>query len=228
MKTSETITKISAALTKAWANIGAAHKGSKNPYFSSSYADLGAVMEVCKEPLLEQGVIVLQPVGVDENGGYVETVLLHESGEWMSDRMRIVSAKPNDPQAYGSAITYARRYALQSFVFIPATDDDGEGAMDRSKGRAQDKPHKPAEQPVKESVQPNLSETKAKLLEAITGAGHTPEEFMEAMLYCKQLPEKAKGQPWHKMKDETAQKFLDNLDNTITSITEFKKNKPTE
>jgi hypothetical protein len=129
MDKSESITKLAGALLNAQKKIGAATKGKTNPFFKSSYADLGAVMEACKEALNENGVTVLQPVGSDEQGVYVETVLLHESGEFISDKMRIAVKQANDPQAQGSAITYARRYALQSMVFIPAEDDDGEKAM---------------------------------------------------------------------------------------------------
>lgn len=129
MQRSESITLLAAALVKAQANIGAATKGSENPFFKSSYADLGTVMSVCKHALLDQGINILQLVGRDEIGDYLETIILHESGEFISDRMRLVCSKVNDPQAMGSAITYARRYALQSAMFIPAVDDDGEKAM---------------------------------------------------------------------------------------------------
>lgn len=132
MNKSDSISKLSAALTKAQANIGGATKDARNPFFKSAYADLGEVMKACKEPLLEQGLSVLQLVGHDEAGNYLETIILHESGEWMSDKMTLVFAKDRDPQSMGSAITYARRYALQSALFIPAVDDDAEGAMHRS------------------------------------------------------------------------------------------------
>ena len=60
MKTSDSIAKIAPALTKAFTNIGAAKKDSANPYFKSAFASLGEVMEVCKQPLLDQEIIVLQ------------------------------------------------------------------------------------------------------------------------------------------------------------------------
>jgi hypothetical protein len=127
MKSSTSIGKIAPALLKAQSLMGAALKGSKNPYFKSNYADLGAVLEACKELLNANGVVILQP----HVGHIVETILLHESGEWLSSETAIVAAKENDPQAYGSAITYARRYGLQSFLSMPAEDDDGERAMAR-------------------------------------------------------------------------------------------------
>lgn len=128
MNKSDSIAKISPALLKAWANIGAVTKDAENPFFKSDYATLGAVMEVVKQPLLDQGIIILQPI-VD--GEYVETILLHESGEFISGTMRLVCAKPNDPQAMGSATTYNRRYGLQSMCFVPSVDDDAEKGMAR-------------------------------------------------------------------------------------------------
>jgi hypothetical protein len=144
MKTSKTITKIMPALLKAQIEIGSAKKGSVNPFFSSNYADLGEVMEVCKEPLNKNGIIVLQPCGITKNGGeYIETILIHESGEFLSSRIKLIYSKQRvkpeegeiyfqeNPQAQGSAISYAKRYALQAMLFIPSEDDDGEKAMAR-------------------------------------------------------------------------------------------------
>lgn len=127
MKTSPTITKITPAFLTAQKKIEAVKKEAENPFFKSRYADLPSVITACKKQLNDNGIAVLQPV----IGDFVETRLVHESGEWFSSKTRIVCAKPNDPQAYGSAVTYARRYGLQSMVFMSAEDDDGEEAMNR-------------------------------------------------------------------------------------------------
>ena len=132
METSNSILKIAPALLKAQKAIGSAKKESVNPFFKSKYADLGSVMEACKEALNDNGIMVIQPTGVTDGIGYVETVLLHESGEWISSTMKITAKTENNPQEQGSAITYARRYSLQSMMFIPAEDDDGEKATDHS------------------------------------------------------------------------------------------------
>lgn len=125
---SSSIAALAPALLKAQMLMGAAKKDAKNPFFKSKYADLGAVMEVCKSALNENGLAALQPV----SNGCVITRLVHESGEWIEDGgVAIVCAKQNDPQAQGAAISYARRYGLASFLFIPAEDDDAEGAMQR-------------------------------------------------------------------------------------------------
>jgi hypothetical protein len=130
---SESIVKIASALVKAQAAMGNAVKDAKNPFFKSSYADLNAVREACLPALNANGVSVLQPTVHAEGKAYVETVLLHESGEFISSLTEILCAKQNDPQAHGSGISYARRYGLQSLVNLGSADDDGEGAMGRQK-----------------------------------------------------------------------------------------------
>jgi len=126
MNAPQPLTKLPLALLKAQKAMGVAKKDAQNPFFKSKYADLSSVMEACKGPLNENGITILQPVGHDEQGDYVETILLHESGEYISDKMRLISG--SKPQEQGSAISYARRYSLQSLVFIPAEDDDGNTA----------------------------------------------------------------------------------------------------
>lgn len=136
MNHSESIKAISPAIVIAWENIGSATKDASNPYFKSKFATLGEVMSVVKEPLLKQGIAILQPV----DGDHVETILLHTSGEWISGRMKLVCAKENDPQALGSAVSYAKRYLLQAMCFVPSEDDDGEGAMKRQQSQAPRQP----------------------------------------------------------------------------------------
>lgn len=130
---SETVTEISKALLAAQRSMGNASKDSKNPFFKSSYADLNSVREVAIPALNTQDVSVLQPTVVYNGKSYVRTLLLHTSGQWMASDTEIVQSKPNDPQAHGSGISYARRYGLQSFLNIGAVDDDAEGAMGRTK-----------------------------------------------------------------------------------------------
>lgn len=150
MKLSESIKNLSKALLKAQAAMGGAVKGAKNPFFKSSYSDYNSVLEVVKEPLNDAGIILLQPTIVRDGKTLVETTVIHaESGEFISGEMEVVCAKQNDPQAYGSAITYARRYSLQSMLSIPSVDDDSESAMSRQPKqeapKAAVKPPMPAE-----------------------------------------------------------------------------------
>ncbi len=125
MNKSDSISKIAVALVQAQSKMSNAIKDSKNPFFKSKYADLNAVREACLPALNESKISVLQLIVNKENKNYVETILLHESGEWISSETEIKNSKPNDPQAEGSGITYARRYGLQSIVCLGAEDDDG-------------------------------------------------------------------------------------------------------
>ena len=131
MNQSESILKISPDFLKAQKEIDSAKKNAENPFFHSNYADLKAVIISVKKSLNDANISVLQPIGHDEQGNYVETVLLHTSGEYFSSKQLITPIK-SDPQAEGSAITYARRYGLSSMLLLPQDDDDGETAMQRN------------------------------------------------------------------------------------------------
>lgn len=126
-------TKIAAAFLKAQSEMGNATKDSSNPYFKSKYADLNAVREACLPALNKHGICVLQPTVQIDSKNYVKTILLHESGETIEALTEVLFGKPNDPQAQGSGITYARRYGLQSLVNIGAEDDDGNKAAEKPK-----------------------------------------------------------------------------------------------
>lgn len=132
MKMSEDITKIAPAMLAAQRAIGAADRDAANPFFHSKYATLEAVIAAVKGPLNFNGITAIQAVGVNgDNAPAVDTVLLHESGQWLATTTPIYCAKPNDPQAFGSGVTYSKRYALQAMLCLPTEDDDGEKAMAR-------------------------------------------------------------------------------------------------
>lgn len=118
---------IAAALAAAQSEMGKALKESNNPHFRNKYADLGNVMDACMPALSKNGIALIQPTGEDEGGRYVETVLLHTSGESLRCRVPLIVSK-NDMQGYGSAVTYARRYGLMAMAGIAPEDDDGNAA----------------------------------------------------------------------------------------------------
>lgn len=118
---------LAGALAKAQAEMGKALKHNTNPAFRSKYADLGSVMDACLPALNKHGIAVVQPTIDDAEGRYVETVLLHESGETLRCRVPLIVQK-NDMQGYGSAVTYARRYGLMCMAGIAPEDDDGNDA----------------------------------------------------------------------------------------------------
>ncbi|MED5549804.1 MAG: ERF family protein [Pseudomonadota bacterium] len=131
MNRSETLTKLAEALAQAQAEIEGAHKASTNPHFRSKYADLGAVWDACRGPLTKHGLSVVQFPRSSDGCVELETVLMHKSGEWMSDTLRLPVGK-QDAQGYGSAMTYARRYSLMAVVGIAPEDDDANAAVSGS------------------------------------------------------------------------------------------------
>ena len=132
MKKSGKPTTLIDDLIKAQSQIEAVTKDGINPFFKSHYATLNATISACKDILNANGFAVIQPITSDAGGVYVCTTLIHTSGGQIESRMRIKLAKENDPQSQGSAITYARRYSLQSLLLMSAEDDDGEKAVKRS------------------------------------------------------------------------------------------------
>ena len=119
---------VAAAFVKAKRMFGPALKDKTNPAFRSKYADLGACLEAVEDALLSNGIALIQQTFEDPAGVTVETVFLHESGEELRGGKLHVPASKQDPQGYGSALTYARRYSLMTACGIAAEDDDGNAA----------------------------------------------------------------------------------------------------
>ena len=130
---SDTLKALAPALVAAQKKMGVALKDAKNPFFKSKFADLNSVIDAAMPALNDVGIAVLQTPGMNLAGkAVIQTILLHESGEFLGSETEITVAKANDPQAAGSAISYARRYGLQATVTLKAVDDDGETAMGRA------------------------------------------------------------------------------------------------
>jgi hypothetical protein len=128
--------EISAALVKAQRQFGPALKSSTNPHFKSRYADLAACIEAVIDGLNNNGIALIQQTHECEHGVMVETIFVHESGETFSAGKLHVPAQKNDPQGYGSALTYARRYSLMAACGIAPEDDDANAAS-----KKKDAPH---------------------------------------------------------------------------------------
>jgi hypothetical protein len=120
--------QIATALVKAQKAFGPALKTSTNPHFRSRYADLSACVEAVIEGLNGAGIALIQRTSEDLTGVTVETVFIHESGETLECGKLHVPASKQDPQGYGSALTYARRYSLMAACGIAPEDDDGNAA----------------------------------------------------------------------------------------------------
>ena len=159
MNKSESIANLAAALCKFQANIGKVKKEATNPFFKSKYASLANILDVIQKPLADAGLSFCQLP--DEE--CLTTILMHDSGEWIEATYCMPVAKLNDPQAMGSAITYARRYALGSILGLNIDeDDDGEKAMQRNQPQ-----EKPQEKPF---INPAMTQWE-KAVEHIKGGG---------------------------------------------------------
>lgn len=123
--------QIATALVKAQKSFGPALKSSTNPHFKSRYADLSACVEAVIEGLNDAGIAMIQRTSEDSTGVTVETVFIHESGEMLECGKLHVPASKQDPQGYGSALTYARRYSLMAACGIAPEDDDGNASTRR-------------------------------------------------------------------------------------------------
>lgn len=115
--------ELASALAKAQGAMKPAAKSATNPFFKSNYADLPAIVAACRDQLANNGLAVSQRTDFDEAKTYIETILMHASGQWISARYPVNPVK-NDPQGMGSAVTYARRYSLAAIVGVVSDDDD--------------------------------------------------------------------------------------------------------
>ena len=137
MAHSESIKNITVALVRARGAMANAKKNARNPHLKNWYADLEAVLEATLTPLAECGIAVVQlPESTTGEIVSVTTMLVHESGEWISASLTLRPTKP-DPQGIGSAITYGRRYTLSSLCALTQADDDGDAASRAARAPAQ-------------------------------------------------------------------------------------------
>ncbi len=116
--------QVAAALVKAQKEFGPALKTSTNPHFRTKYADLSACIEAVVDGLNNNGIFLMQLTDEHPDGIKIQTVFIHESGEQISSGWLFVPAAKADPQGFGSALTYARRYSLMAACGIAPEDDD--------------------------------------------------------------------------------------------------------
>jgi hypothetical protein len=230
---SDNIADLAASLAKAQSEMGAVHKDQDNPYFRSKFAGLSTVWEAVKPALTKNGLSIVQMPGSDERGYFVQTQLLHSSGQWIRSTTYMKPAK-EDPQGIGSLISYARRYALQAMVMACPDDDDGEAAMGRAatqKAAEAPKPAAKVETPKAKAVKATepAKETKEKskfngeghqqLFQKLMAEGITQDDFMAALRHAGTIP--AQATDFFLMKEATAQKFLGELTTTIGVVREW-------
>ena len=138
MKQSDSVSNLLTALVAAQCKIGAAiSKNSSNPMFGTAYANLGAVIAGTKDELLSEGIVVIQSPGeyVDQKVN-VTTKLCHSSGEWMEGTCS-APLEFLDPQGFGSAVSYLRRYAMLSMLGLYQAGSDDDACQVSTRGTAE-------------------------------------------------------------------------------------------
>jgi ERF superfamily protein len=134
------------ALALAQKTITGAAKDKNNPHFGQAYADLGSIWEACRDALTSNDIAVVQLPSVANGKVSVITVLGHKSGQWISSTLDM-TPQQNTPQAVGSAITYARKYALAAMAGVAPEDDDGNAASAQPTNGKQQPAKREARQP---------------------------------------------------------------------------------
>lgn len=187
MKHSDSISKIAPAMVKFNQQVGRIEKDASNPFLKNKYATLDQIIDAVRPILAELGMFLSQSTGTGEDGAVtVTTRLTHESGEWMeTDPLTMKPSKQNDPQQVGSAITYARRYSLTSFLSLNTGEDDDANSASgvngpRNQGKTQAKP--PEKKPAtKKDVPADLEEVKRITLERAIKKGLTKEQAINLL-----------------------------------------------
>ena len=206
MDKSEEIDKLASALNKAQAIMTDAKKDRCNPGAQGArYATLGSVWDAIREPLCANGLAVSQVAEpTDDSSMAITTILMHESGQWISGTMQVplpIDERngPNkgkikqDPQGAGSAITYTRRYSLMAIVGVCPDDDDDGAAASRREYRNQG--HQACQQEAQGAAQPPrkqpvlaTKEQKEKLARAYERAG-VVKEIPDGLTYKQYVDE---------------------------------------
>lgn len=186
--------KIAPAFVAAKKAFGPALKDKANPAFRSKYADLGACIDAVEDALLANGIACYHESTEDPNGITVECILLHESGETIRGGKLHVPAVKHDPQGFGSAMTYARRYSLMAVCGIAPEDDDGNAAAEAKKKAT-------GQAPAKSVAAQGSGKTLEDAVKDII-AGVKKGDAKGAAAYLASLKEPALQKLWEKIPEE--------------------------
>ena len=163
MEKSESIKEIASALCKFQGEVDKIKKEEMNPFFKKPYASLANILDVIRQPLSKNGLSFVQ----FPKGKYgLETMLMHTSGEWMSEAYEMEPTK-HDPQGAGSVITYQRRYALGAILGLNIDEDDD--------GNKASEPAKKANEPVKKEALTPEHPNYSKVITFLKGKGTMTE-----------------------------------------------------
>jgi hypothetical protein len=179
--------QIATALVQAQKAFAPALKNAYNPHFKNKYADLAACVEAVIDALNNNGIALVQKTRECVGGVMVETIFVHESGETIDCGVLQFPVVKNDPPAYMSALTYARRGSLMAACGIAPEDDDGNAAMKKPATK-----ETKANENVMRDHLTNISESNTlevlqeRFKEAYKAAG-TDKEWLEAVTNAKDL-----------------------------------------
>ncbi len=137
MNISENSAELFKAISAAQGEFRTVEKNATNPHFKSKFAPLDSIIEMIRPIMPKHGLAALQFTDIQESGIVVETIITHESGQFISGKLFMPAVK-QDPQGYGSALTYGRRSALGAALGIVSDEDvdgngGGNGADDKKK-----------------------------------------------------------------------------------------------
>lgn len=233
MEHSESIANLAKALATAQGQMKPAAENAANPFYKTRYADLASIWDACRDALSQNGLAVIQIPGETYNEPprvELTTILAHASGEWIKSILIMPLVKA-DPQGYGSAITYARRYALAAIVGVVAGDDDdanatvGQSSYDRRPSSANGKAQ-PAAPPQPEPAH-ELEDTAALLAtfddlcrEVYGPAAPAKRAELAASASKRRLPPAGTGDPG-KLNADELRKLVKGLEEKLASEREL-------
>jgi hypothetical protein len=166
MNKSESISALAKALVDAQKEISNPLNTKVNPFYKSKYAPLADILTLVRPILEKHGLAIVQDATREGENITIKTLLLHVSGEWLEQTGVSVRVDKDTAQGAGSAITYARRYALSAMLSISSEDDDdGETGAHETKVEK-----KPAEKPTATIKAGNIAEFKKAFAAADTDA----------------------------------------------------------
>jgi hypothetical protein len=158
-KSSESIAQIAKALSQVQAEIQNPANSAVNPFFKSKYAPLPDVLKIIRPLAGKYGLAIIQNSYNEEDKVFINTLIIHESGEWIETDPLVLKPEKNTPQGVGSAITYGRRYAISAVFGISSEEDDDGNSNEKEKPKAK------KDEPAVETVNPELAAAKKKAMD---------------------------------------------------------------
>lgn len=171
MRTSDSIKSIAKAISAFQAEVKNPANTEENPFFKSKYAPLNDILNLVRPLLSKHGLSIIQSPAGDGQNIAITTLITHESGEWIESDPLTLKADKATAQGAGSAITYARRYALSAMLGISSEDDD-----DGNNASAED------QKPRTKQTTGRATENQLKAILAITQKLNIQNEDMQKMI----------------------------------------------